>query len=319
MASSSLRPGSTDNFLVRQESATAAAAAAEAEAVDNYLPEHANFGVAYDDDDRKAAATNLQSKWRGHSLRRKVAATQMVQKAVRGRLARKAIPAMRTAQEEKDAQVQAQQRQKQSREHRLKRLELELKMMESCDTNAYVKFMVHRQNRLAIKIQKLWRMKVNRRKMLKARGVEIEVTPELEKAVRKIQEVVRRSQIRWKQPVYPPTPELTQQLDYRIKAKLREPMPHASWENNPDWLEGEARKKFWQYRASRAEQQAAKQRRKVMRKDMEKMINQIECTSVLEELPSVLDLTKRGLLRSSQYRDANHALTMLHRGVLGQQ
>jgi len=57
----------------------------------------------------------------------------------------------------------------------------------------------------------------------------------------------------------------------------------------------------------------------VMRKDMEKMINQIECTSVLEELPSVLDLTKRGLLRSSQYRDANHALTMLHRGVLGQQ
>ena len=140
MASSSLRPGSTDNFLVRQESATAAAAAAEAEAVDNYLPEHANFGVAYDDDDRKAAATNLQSKWRGHSLRRKVAATQMVQKAVRGRLARKAIPAMRTAQEEKDAQVQAQQRQKQSREHRLKRLELELKMMESCDTNAYVKY-----------------------------------------------------------------------------------------------------------------------------------------------------------------------------------
>lgn len=318
MASSSLRPGSTATVISQHDSAGQA----------DLEPEHATFGVAYDDEDRNAAATSVQSRWRGHSMRRKTIAAQLVQRVTRGRLARTKVPNLKEQQQVRHATEQQLQRQRHSREHRLQRLELEMKMMESVDTNAYVKYMVHRQNRMVIKIQKRWRMKMNKRRMLKGRGVDIEITPQLEKAVRKIQDIVRRTQIRWKQPIYPPPDELNDQLNLRIRAKLKQPLPHTEWENNPDYLEKEATKKFWQYRSKRSDQQAAVWRRRVMRRDMDKMISQIELTSELlnltscastveldTEQPNVLELEKRGLLRSSQYRDATNHILKLHRTV----
>lgn len=318
MASSSLRPGSTATVISKYDGAGQAA----------LEPEHAAFGVAYDDEDRNAAATSMQSRWRGHSMRRKTIAAQLVQRVARGRLARRNVPNLKEQQEVRHAAEQQLQRQKHSREHRLQRLELEMKMMESVDTNAYVKYMVHRQNRMVIKIQKRWRMKMNKRKMLKGRGMDIEITPQLEKAVRKIQDIVRRTQIRWKQPIYPPPDELNNQLNLRIKAKLKQPLRHAEWENNPEYLETEATRKFWQYRSKRSDQQTSVWRRKVMRRDMDKMISQIELTSELlnltnststvelnAEQPNVAELEKKGLLRSSQYRQATNHLLKLHRTV----
>eukprot|EP00656_Telonema_subtile_P030079 TRINITY_DN3310_c0_g1_i5.p2 TRINITY_DN3310_c0_g1~~TRINITY_DN3310_c0_g1_i5.p2 ORF type:complete len:298 (+),score=102.94 TRINITY_DN3310_c0_g1_i5:104-997(+) len=275
------------------------------------------FGVAYDKDDLSEAVVKVQASWRGHGIRRQLRAALSIQKMVRGKLGRKQLPLKRQESSERSQKVQ----EALARTHRLRRLEMERKMLESTDADSYFKFMVKRQNRAAIKVQKVWRMKVAARKILKQQKFSIEYTPELENAVLKLQRCLRHARSHWRPPAYPPEPSLRQALEYKIRQHMREPTRESSWENNHEWVQKEASKRFWEYRTKRGDQQQQVWSRKMLRKEMDTVIARIESTSDFDSLMTIPELEQRGLLRASYLNtgstNAMHAFQSLQKQLGG--
>lgn len=275
------------------------------------------FGVQYDDTDREDASMALQKSWRGYSVRRRLQAAKSIQSVMRGRLVRKNMSTHRTSSNKRMSEIQRVRNERASRGVRLQRLELEMRMLEATDADSYYKFMVKRQNRAAIKVQKMWRLKVQKKRLLKGRKIDVEVTPELEEAVIKIQRYMRHSRKKWHPPAYPPPQPLRRDLELKIRQHLREPLKDSSMANNPEWVTKEASERFWRYRAERSKQQGDAWNRKIIKREMDNMIARIECTQDLDSLPSIHELEQRGLLRVTRdsTRTTQLGLTDLRRSV----
>ena len=212
-----------------------------------------------------------------------------IQSLGRGKIGRRRASKERARTQERERNREERQRNQRARKNKLARLELDAKLLDATDHESFVKFQEKRKQRAAIKVQKCWRLKIEARKMRASMMIGgIEVTPQMEAAVRVIQRsathFINKKRRRWR----PATMDMNRirrsELDLKIKEYVKQPFKDPTWADNEKWLHTEALEKFHEYRLQRSDQAYAAAERKSLRRHIDRSM------VVLCNLQSLSDL-----------------------------
>lgn len=256
--------------------------------------------LGYDEEDRRTAATRLQSLWKGYSWRNRLWAAMKIQAIARGRAGRAAVAVERVKRKEKEEANKERQKQKRARANRLQRLELDAKLLDRTDIESFNRFMEKRRERAAIKVQKCWRLKVAQRRMAEEGVYGFEASPEMEAAARVIQRAaqhyINKKRRRWRPATLHLDTGRRMVLEHQIRDYIKKPFKDPAWANNSKWLAEEAMTKFHEYRCVRSDQAFAAAERSCARRAIDRQMLQLERLSSLKDLTTLAETFKMGVM-----------------------